>query len=312
MESSTLRLKDKVAVITGSGQGLGKAIAMAYAAEGAKIVTNSRKPGTAGGDAETTVEEIQKAGGEAAYIYADVSRFEDAEAIIQKAVSSLGRIDILVNNAGVDAPKMIWNMSEEEWDRCLNASLKGAFSCSKFACVHMREQKWGRIINCTSTAWLGTMGHVNYGAAKAGIVGLTRAVAREMGRYGVTCNAFSPLAATRMTANEQVKAGLAKRLQAGIITQAQYDAAIDMPPPEGVAPMLVYLASDAASDINGQVFHLEADKIGYYSEPAQIRTIYKDYKKEGFFSQEDLEKYIPQMLGSVYKNPAPAAKEEGR
>ncbi len=302
-------LKDKVAVVTGSGQGIGKAIATAFAAEGARVITNSRKPGTIGGDASTTAAEIKKAGGEAIAVFADVSKFQDAEKIIQSAVSSFGKIDILVNNAGADAPKMIWNMREEEWDLCVNSLLKSAFNCSKFACVHMRQGRGGRIINNSSTAWLGTVGHVNYGAAKAGIVGLTRAIAREMGRYGVTCNAFIPIAATRMTDNETVKAGLKKRFEAGLITKAQYEEGINMPPPEGVAPLVVYLASDKGADINGQIFYAEAGKIAFYSEPRQIRTIFKNYQKEGLFSQEELERFVPQMLSEVYTNPAPPEEE---
>lgn len=298
-------LMDKVAVVTGSGQGIGRAMAVAFATEGAKVITNSRSQGAVGGDAGKTADEIIKAGGEAIPIFGDVSQFKDAQSIIEAAVSNFKRIDILVNNAGVDVPKMIWNMGEEEWDLCLNVLLKGAFNCSRFACVYMKTQKWGRIINNTSTAWLGTVGHVNYGAAKAGIVGLTRAIAREMGRYEVTCNAFTPFAATRMTDNETVKLGLKKRFEAKLITQAQYEEAINMPPPEGVTPLVVYLASDKASDINGQVFHAEAGRIGLYSEPKEIRTVYKNFQKEGMFSQEELEKFIPKMLLGVYTNPAP-------
>lgn len=308
MTESGLLFKDKVAVVTGSGQGIGRAIAMAFAAKGARVVTNSRKPGTAGGDAGTTADKIKKAGGEAMAVFADVSSFQDGERIIDSAVTNFGRIDILINNAGADAPKMIWNMGEEEWDLCLNSLLKGTFNCSKFACVQMKEQKWGRIINNTSTAWLGTVGHVNYGAAKAGIVGLTRAVAREMGRYGVTCNAFTPFAATRMTDNEAVKEGLKKRLESGLITRAQYEEGINMPPPEGVVPLVHYLASDKAADVNGQVFHVEAGKIGFYSEPQLARVIYKNYKHEGLFNYEELETFIPRMLSGVYNNPAPAKK----
>lgn len=305
MEFPQLELKDKVAVITGSGQGLGRAIALALASEGVKIITNSRKPGTDGGDAGTTAEEIRKAGGEAIPLFVDISEFSAAETLIRGAVKHFSKIDILVNNAGMDAPKMIWNMSEKEWDSCVDSLLKGTFNCSKFACMFMREQKWGRIINNTSTAWLGTVGHVNYGAAKAGIVGLTRAIAREMGRYGVTCNAFTPLAATRMTDNEAVKAGLKKRFEAGLITKVFYEETTNLPPADGVAPMIAYLASDEASDINGQVFHIEAGKIGLYSEPALVRTLYKNYEKEGFFNKEELSKFIPQILKGAYSNPAP-------
>lgn len=300
-----MELRDKVAVVTGSGQGLGRAIALAFAEQGAKVVTNSRKPGSSGGDAGTTAEEIGKTGGAAVAVFADISDFQEAEKVIRTAVDSFGRIDILVNNAGADSPKMIWNMGESEWDTCIDSLLKGTFGCSKFACMHMRDQKYGRIINTTSTAWLGTIGHVNYGAAKAGVVGLTRSIAREMGRYGVTCNTFAPLASTRMTDNDAVKAGLKKRFDAGLITKSQYEESINMPPAEGITPFIIYLASDKAADINGQVFHLEAGKIGYYSEPTLVRTLFKDYVKQGFFTNDEIERFIPQMLNGVYRNPAP-------
>jgi len=170
------KLNGKVAIVTGSGQGIGKAVAMALAAEGAKVVTNNRKQGTQGGDAATVAAEIKAAGGEAIPFFGSVSDFKEAQQAIQTAVKTFGRIDIVVNNAGSDAPKMVWNMSEEEWDLSVDSFLKSSFNMIRHAAPLMREQKWGRIINTTSTAWLGTVGHCNYGAAKAGIVGLTRAL----------------------------------------------------------------------------------------------------------------------------------------
>ncbi|BBO81002.1 beta-ketoacyl-ACP reductase [Desulfosarcina ovata subsp. sediminis] len=305
MQRKDFGLEGKVAVITGSGQGLGRAIAISLANEGVKVVTNSRRPGTSGGDAETTAEAIRASGNEAVAVFADVSNYDDVKRLIGSAVDQFSSVDILINNAGVDAPKMIWNMEEDEWDRCLSATLKGSFNCSRFASVMMREKKWGRIINTTSTAWLGTVGHVNYGAAKAGIIGLTRAIARELGRYGVTCNAFTPLAATRMTDNQKVKDGLKKRFESGLITAEQYETATHMPPAEGVAPMIVYLASEKAANINGQVFHIEAGKIGYYSEPSLISTTYRDYAQHGYFDLESLDRLVPAILSGVYENPSP-------
>ena len=154
-------LKDRVAIITGSGQGIGKAIAVAMAAEGAKIITNNRRAGTKGGDAETAAQEIKELGGQAVPFYGSVSDFAVAEQIVQTAIDSFGRIDIIVNNAGADAPKMVWNMTEEDWDICIDSFLKGSFNYIRHACVIMREQRWGRIINTTSTAWLGAVGHCN-------------------------------------------------------------------------------------------------------------------------------------------------------
>jgi NAD(P)-dependent dehydrogenase (short-subunit alcohol dehydrogenase family) len=295
-------LKDRVAVVTGSGQGIGKAIALAMAKEGAKVVTNNRRPGTPGGDAETAAKEIMAMGGQAMAFFGSVSEFSVAEKLIKATMESFGRVDILVNNAGADAPRMVWNMTEEDWDKCLDSYLKGSFNCTRFASALMREQGWGRIINTTSTAWLGTVGHCNYGAAKAGIVGLTRAVAREVGRYGVTCNAYAPTAATRFTISEEVIAGFKKRYEAGLMTKERFEELTNPPAPETVSPFIVYLCTDAAADINGQVFDVTGGSIAIYSEPVKKKTI---TKTEGLWTLEELIDLVPKVLLEGYKNPAP-------
>jgi 3-oxoacyl-[acyl-carrier protein] reductase len=295
------RLKDRVAIVTGSSQGIGRAIALALAKEGAKLVTNNRRPGAQGGDAETVAKEIKDMGGEAVPFYGSVSEFEVAEKIVKTAVDSFGRIDIVVNNAGADAPRMVWNMSEEEWDRCLDSFLKGSFNCTRFAAGPMREQKWGRIINTTSTAWLGTVGHCNYGAAKAGLVGLTRAVAREVGRYGVTCNAYAPTAATRFTLSDEIVAGFKKRYEAGLMTKERFEELTNPPKPETVGPFIVYLCTEEAADINGQVFDVTGGDIAIYSEPVKKQTI---TKKQGLWTVEELIEQVPRLLEG-YKNPSP-------
>jgi 3-oxoacyl-[acyl-carrier protein] reductase len=296
------RLKDRVAVVTGSGQGIGRAIAVALAKEGAKVVTNNRRPGTEGGDAETTAKEIKALGGEAVPFFGSVSEFDVAEKLIQTAMGSFGRLDILINNAGADAPRMVWNMTEEDWDRCVDSFLKGSFNCTRFACGLMREQKWGRIINTTSTAWLGTVGHCNYGAAKAGLVGLTRAVAREMGRYGVTCNAYAPTAATRFTLSDEIVAGFKKRYEAGLMAKERFEELTNPPSPETVTPLIVYLCTDEAADINGQVFDVTGGNIAIYSEPVKKKSIVKE---EGLWTVEELIDQVPKVLLEGYKNPAP-------
>ena len=298
------RLKDKVALVTGSGQGIGKAIAVALAEEGAKVVTNNRRPGTSGGDAETAAEEIRASGGQAVPFFGSVSEFDEAQKSIQTAIDNFGRIDIIVNNAGADAPKMVWNMTEEEWDRCVDSFLKGSFNCIRHASGLMREQKWGRIINTTSSAWLGTVGHCNYGAAKAGIVGLTRAVAREVGRYGVTCNVYAPTAATRFTLSEDIVAGFKKRFEAGLMTRERYEELTNPPGPETVAPFVVYLCTDEAANINGQVFDVTGNNIAIYSEPVKKKSI---SKPEGLWTVEELTDMIPRILLEDYHNPAPPA-----
>ncbi len=296
------RLKDRVAIVTGSGQGIGKAIALALAKESAKVVTSNRRPGTEGGDAETVAKEIRDMGGQAVPFFGSVSEFDVAGKMVQMAVDKFGRLDILINNAGADAPAMVWNMTEENWDRSVDSFLKGSFNCIRFAAALMREQKWGRIINTTSTAWLGTVGHCNYGAAKAGLVGLTRAVAREMGRYGVTCNAYAPTAATRFTLSDEIVAGFKKRYEAGLMTKERFEELTNPPAPETVTPFIVYLCTDEAADINGQVFDVTGGNIAIYSEPVKKKSI---VKKEGLWTVEELIDQVPRVLLEGYKNPAP-------
>lgn len=297
------RLKDRVAIVTGSGQGIGKAVAVAMAQEGAKVVVNNRRPGTSGGDAETVAQEIIAFGGQAVPFYGSVSEFAVAEKIVQTAVDNYGRVDIMVNNAGADAPKMVWNMSEEEWDRCVDSFLKGSFNCIHFTSGLMREQGWGRIINTTSTAWLGAVGHCNYGAAKAGLVGLTRNVAREVGKYSITCNAYAPTAGTRFTLDEKVVAGFKKRFEAGLMTKERYEELTNPPGPETVTPFLIYLCTDDAADINGQVFDVTGGNIALYSDPVKAKSI---DKKTGMWTVEELVDLVPKVLLEGYKNPAPA------
>jgi 3-oxoacyl-[acyl-carrier protein] reductase len=219
-------LKGKVAVVTGSGQGIGRAIAMAMGKEGASVITNNRKPGSTKfaiindaqlnalppdkkqwvlqlqkeytGDAETTAQKIRELGGEATPFFGDVSKFDVAAKLIQTAVDKYGKIDILVNVAGTFRFSAIWEMTEETWDYVNNVKPKAYFCSIRHAAPHMMNQKWGRILNCTSLAWAGdNLKHANYAAANASVVGLTRASARELWPYGITCNAFAPFARTR-------------------------------------------------------------------------------------------------------------------
>jgi len=300
------RLKGKVAIVTGSGQGIGLAIAIAFAREGATVITNNRREGTEGGDAKTAAEQINSMGGTANHFFGSIAEYSIAEEMITTTKEKYGSVDILVNNAGADMPHMIWNMTEEEWDTCLDSFLKGTFNTSRFACGIMREQKWGRIINTTSTAWLGTVGHCNYGAAKAGIVGLTRAIAREMGKYNVTCNAYAPTASTRFSASEDIQAGFKKRYEAGLMTKERYEELTNLPDPMTLTPFLVYLCTEEGANINGQVFDVTGGNITMYSEPVRMKSI---DKKEGLWTIEELIKLVPTILPEGYKNPAPPAKD---
>jgi len=301
------RLKGRNAVVTGGAGGIGTEVCLALAAEGAKVVVNDvgatrDGSGATSGPSDNTVNEIKKRGGIAIANYNSVVDFASAEKLIQACVDEFGRIDILVNTHGNLRDRMIWNMSEDDWDSVISIHLKGAFNTCRHACVKMREQRYGRIINVTSTAWRGTVGHVNYGAAKGGVVSLTRAIAREMGRYGVTANCFDPSARTRMTFNEEVKAGFKKRLDKGLITKEQYDQLMKMPGPEHIPPIIVYLATEEAGNINGQVFHCEQGRIGLYSEPIEAKAIFNEGQIWGV---DELVDFVPRSLLVGYTNPAP-------
>jgi len=304
----TDRLKGKNAIVTGAAGGIGHEVCLALAAEGANILANDIGASRDGSGAEQSpvdkvVAEVQAKGVKAIANYDSVVDFAAAERMVKACVDSFGKLDILVNCHGNLRDRMIWNMSEDEWDSVMFVHLKGTFNTSRHACVLMREQKSGRIISVTSDAWRGTMGHVNYGAVKGGVVSLTRSIAREMGRYGVTANCFAPIAATRMTMSEEVKAGTWKRVEAGVMSREQAEQMLAMPGPEHIPPIIAYLATDEAADVNGQVFHCEGGRVGIYSEPVEVRSI---FKPEGIFTVEELIKLAPHTLLQGYKNPAPA------
>lgn len=301
------KLNNRVAIVTGSGQGIGRVIALALAKEGAKIITNSRKLGSEGGDAETTANEIKEERGQAVPFFADISSFAACEKLVQAAVDNFGRLDILINNGGTDISHMVWNMTEEEWDVCVDSFLKGSFNCIHFASRLMREQRWGRILNATSIAWTGTVGHCNYGAAKAGVVGLTRSIARELGRYGVTCNAYAPRAATRMTIGKEKVAGFIKRYEKGLTSKERFEQQMNFPPAETVGPMIAYLCTEEAANVNGQVFDIIGNDISLFSEPVKTNTINKD--RNSLWTVEELIVSAPKLLEG-YVNPAPIQPPE--
>jgi len=295
------KLEGKVAVVTGAGRGIGRAIAILFAREGAKVVVNDPGVGPDGvghdrGPADQVVEEIRAAGGTAVANYETVADYEAAGRIIQAAVDNFGRIDILVNNAGILRDRMIFNMTEEEWDAVIAVHLKGTFNCTRHASVLMRQQRYGRIINISSISGLrGNAGQANYGAAKAGIAGFTRVVARDLGRYGVTCNAVAPAALTRMTQ------GLAEmRAQRGLAPPPPPQQLVERTP-EHVAPMVVFLASDEAWNVNGKIFHVAGGHISLAYEEMPVRQLTKD----GMWTIEELAELVPQFLTYDIPNPAP-------
>ncbi|QNS06825.1 SDR family oxidoreductase [Streptomyces xanthii] len=253
----------RVVAVTGAGRGLGRAHALAFAAEGAKVVVNDLGVGLDGAPAPDSpaalvVEEIRAAGGEAVAHGGDIATSEGAASLVAAAVDAFGRLDTLVNNAGFLRDRMLVNLAEDDWDAVMRVHLKGHFLPLQAAAAHWRaEAKAGRtpvarVVNTSSGAGLlGSVGQGNYSAAKAGILGLTLVAAAEMGRYGVQVNAIAPAARTRMT-----EATFADTMA------APEDGAFDAMAPENVSPLVVWLGSGAASDgVTGRVFEVEAGRI---------------------------------------------------
>lgn len=288
-------LKDRVAIVTGSGKGIGRAIALSLAKEGAKVVTNSRRPGTAGGDAEGTARKIEEIGGQAVAHYGDVSDFEQARKLIQTVLDNFGSIHILVNNAGVFGGKVApWEMSETEWDRIISIHLKGTFNCTRHVCGIMKKQGSGRIINCTSGAWIGRSGGCHYAAAKAGIVGFTQAIARQMGGCGVTSNAYHPYAKTKMLGRDAFFM-IEERFRLGEIDKEEYEWQLNPPSPDAVGPLITYLCSDESGSITGKVFYVSGGKIAIYSEPERKQMI---IKREGYWTINELREEMPRLINA--------------
>ena len=269
-------LEGKVAAVTGGGSGIGREICKLMAAEGAKVVVNDLGTAVDGvgqsrSAADQTVEMIKHAGGESTPNYDSVATPEGGQNIIQTAVNAYGKIDILVHVAGILRDRMIFNMSMEEWDAVINVHLRGAFCVVKPACVLMRAQKSGCIINFSSISAAGNSGQANYSAAKAGILGLTRTVARDMAKYGVRANAIWPGANTRMTATVPESARQI-RAERGI------GQAAPMPPterkPEHVASVVAFLASDMAQDITGWTVGISGDRLSLIEDPRPVKTVF--------------------------------------
>jgi 3-oxoacyl-[acyl-carrier protein] reductase len=320
-------LKGRVAVVTGSGQGIGRAIAVALGKEGAKVITNNRAPGSTGmailkedqlkalspekrewvlqlqkessGDAETTAQMIKEAGGEATAFFGDISKWEVAIKMMETTVKQYGKIDILVNVAGTFRFSPIWETTEETWDYVGGMKPKGYFNTIRHAVPYMMKQKWGRIINCTSKAWAGdNLKHAHYAAANAAVVGLTRGVATELWPYGITCNAFAPFARTRasfeLTAYRAAMPDDKSPYVGGMELPFEFT-----PSPDYIGPFIVYLASEAAAKISGSVFNVGGTGVGIYEDPEVKRAIMK--YGDGPWTVEELKAQLPRSVLAGYK-----------
>ena len=287
-------LKDKVIVVTGAGGGIGRDFAHAMAAKGAKVVVNDVGASVSGegkdvGPAQRVVDEIKAQGGVAVANTDSVAEWEAANRIIKTAIDAFGRIDVVVNNAGILRDRFFFNMSIEEWKAVIDVHLNGSFYVARAAAPYFKSQASGRYINMTSTSGLvGNFGQANYSAAKMGIVGLSKSMALDMAKYNVTSNCISPFAWSRMigtipaeTPDQQARVEKLKSMETAKI-----------------APLAVYLASDASQAVTGQIFAVRANEIFLMSQSRPLRSV---HRSEGWTPETIAEHAIPAMQAHSYK-----------
>lgn len=288
-------VEDKVVAITGAGSGIGREFALAYARQGAKVVVNDLARTEDGASrAELVAAEIREAGGQATASTDSVAEWASAQRIVETALDNYGRIDGVVNNAGIVRDRFIFKMSEEEWQQVVDVHLNGSFYMSRAAAPHFKQQGGGAFVHMTSTSGLiGNIGQSNYSAAKMGLVGLSKSIALDMARYNVRSNCIAPFAWTAMTASVPTD---------DPETAARMEKLKTMEP-KLIAPLAVYLISDAGAEVSGQIFGVRANEIYLYSQPRVIRSV---HRSEGWTPESIAEHAIPAMKNSFYENvPSP-------
>jgi len=312
----TQHLKGRAAIVTGAGRGVGRDIALLLAKEGAKVMVCDTGAGRGGeatteNPADAVVAEITKAGGTAIAAYDSVGDFKLAKGMVDRCAKEFGSVDLMINVAGILRERMIWNMTEEDFDLVINVHLKGMWNMSKHALAYQRQAGFGRVINFSSAAFRGSVGQCNYSAAKGGIISLSRSIAKEAFKYGITCNAICPSADTRMTLTPEVKANRERKLKAGLMTQAEFDRQSIPRGPEYIAPFIGYLCTDEAYYINGQTFHVERGELSNYYFGETMKQITKE-EDNGMFTIDELAKKVPEMMKGATQVSPPVKPAEAQ
>jgi NAD(P)-dependent dehydrogenase (short-subunit alcohol dehydrogenase family) len=284
----------KVIVVTGAAAGIGREFAKAFAANGAKVIVNDVARATNGNEfaADRVAEEIKQQGGDAASVTESVADWESAQRIVQSALDHFGRIDCVINNAGIARDRYFFNMSVDEWRAVVDVHLNGSFFVARAAAPHFKSQSSGSYVHMTSTSGLiGNLGQANYAAAKMGIVGLSKCIAMDMAKFNVRSNCIAPWAWTAMTAtipaNSHENVARIEKLKKMESSK--------------IPPLAVFLASDAAAEVSGQIFGVRANEIYFFSQPRIIRTV---HRAEGWTPESIAAQAIPALAPSFFPNVA--------